>query len=87
MWHRSENGVRPAELDTTSSKVYNIITKNVEEVTYTDEEGNEQTKYVYDEAFIKKEDWDVFETAMGAKNDTEDLAEAIEILTNIILEG
>ena len=87
MWHKSENTIRPAQLDTSSSKVYNIITKNVEEVTYIDDEGKEATKFVYDEAFILKEDWEVYESILQNKSDLQDIAEALDILTTIVLEG
>ena len=87
MWHKSENTIRPAQLDKSSSKVYNIITKNVEEVTYIDDEGKETTKFVYDEAFILKEDWEVYESILQNKSDMQDIAEALDILTTIVLEG
>lgn len=87
MWHKSENTVRPLPIDTESSKIYNIITKNVEEVVYEDEEGQEQTKFVYDEAFIKKEDWDTYTALVRNESDVQDIAEALDILTTIVLEG
>ena len=74
MWHRSENTIRPLIEDKTSSKSYVIVTKNIEEVHYTDEEGNEQTKYVYDEAFVKKEDYDSFKQLEQQKADIEFLS-------------
>ena len=74
MWHKSENTVRPLPIDTESSKIYNIITKNVEEVVYEDEEGQEQTKFVYT-ALVRNE------------SDVQDIAEALDILTTIVLEG
>ena len=87
MWHKSENTIRPAQLDTSSSKVYNIITKNVEEVTYIDDEEKEATKFVYDETFILKEDWDIFTSILQNQSDLQDIAEALDILTTIVLEG
>lgn len=87
MWHKSENTVRPLEIDYDSSKVYNIVTKNVEEVVYTDEDGNEATKFVYDEAFIAKEDWEIFASITRNESDIQDVAEALDILATIILEG
>lgn len=87
MWHKSENTVRPLELDKTSSKKNYIVTKNVEEVTYTDEDGKEATKYVYDEAFIAKEDWEYFSSITRNESDIQDVAEALDILASIILEG
>ena len=87
MWHKSENTVRPLEIDYESSKAYNIVTKNVEEVTYTDEDGKEAIKYVYDEAFIAKEDWEIFASITRNESDIQDVAEALDILATIILEG
>lgn len=74
MWHRAEKGVRPPFEDKTSSKVYVRVAKNIEEVHYTDEEGNEQTKFVYDEAFVKKEDYDSFKQLEQQKADIEFLS-------------
>lgn len=74
MWHRAEKGVRPPFEDKASSKVYVRVAKNIEEVHYTDEEGNEQTKFVYDEAFVKKEDYDSFKQLEQQKADIEFLS-------------
>ena len=60
MWHKSENHVRPLQTDMSSSANYNIVTKNVEEVTYIDDDGNEQIKYVYEEAYVRKDNWDQY---------------------------
>jgi hypothetical protein len=59
-WYKSESAVKPEKIDTTSSKIYNYVRKNIvqEERTY---EGHEPVvMYVYDECIVPKASWDVF---------------------------
>ena len=48
-WYYSESMNRPSETDTTSSKVYNYVRRNIEEVTVDGE-----TKYTWEECIPKK---------------------------------
>ena len=52
--------VRPADKDTTSSKKYNYIRRNIVEQTI-EEEGEQRTIFSYEEARIRKEDWGTFQ--------------------------
>ena len=59
-WYHSESATRPLETDTTSSKKYNYVRRNITEVQRTE---NEEiiTMYEYDECKILKEDWGLYE--------------------------
>ena len=82
-WKQVTGSARPELLDTTSSKVYNYIRKDVEEV---EKEENEETtiSYVYLEKKVKKADWEYFKSLESADNRISDLENAICELTKII---
>lgn len=68
-WHKVESTVRPQETDTTSSKKWNYIRKNITEETRTDDQGNEYIMYVFDECKITKDNWGVYlQTEQNAAN-------------------
>ncbi|MBO7670123.1 MAG: hypothetical protein J6S60_05990 [Oscillospiraceae bacterium] len=54
-WNTVTSTVRPSDTDTKSSKVYNYIRKNIEEIQTED-----GAMYRYEEAKIRKEDWGFF---------------------------
>lgn len=53
MWYKSQSAIKPEVTDSTSSKVYVYLRKNIEETT--DEDG--ETIYTYDEQIIPKADY------------------------------
>ena len=59
MWSRVESTDRPSELDTTSSKVYNYVRRNIEEKT-KEEDGRTITYYEYYEEKVSKEMWELY---------------------------
>lgn len=59
MWSRVESNDRPSELDTTSSKVYNYVRRNIEEKT-KEEDGRIITYYEYYEEKVNKEIWELY---------------------------
>lgn len=59
MWSRVESNDRPSELDTTSSKVYNYVRRNIEEKT-KEEDGRIVTYYEYYEEKVNKEMWELY---------------------------
>lgn len=59
MWSRVESNDRPSELDTTSSKVYNYVRRNIEEKT-KEEDGRIITYYEYYEEKVNKEMWELY---------------------------
>lgn len=59
-WYKSESATLPLEIDTESSKVYNYVRQNIEEVEKENEDGETVTAYTYDEAKVLKEDWGLY---------------------------
>lgn len=72
MWHTSENGSqeKPIAVDRESSKKYVIVRKDFQQVYDHDEEG-QITGYHwrYQEAFVPKEYYDIFDQAETNKAD------------------
>ena len=54
-WHNSESTVRPLTVDDTMSKIVVYLRRNIQEEVRTDDQGNETTWYVYEEAEVEKE--------------------------------
>lgn len=82
-FYKSESGSRPQEIDTTSSKKWNYVRKNITEEVRTDDDGNEYIMYVYDECKIAKEDWSLYEQTTQNTADIEYIA----VMSDIDLEG
>ena len=60
-FYYAESGIRPSEVDTTSSKTYNYIRRNIREVERTDPDTGETiTMYEYEECKILKDDWELY---------------------------
>lgn len=82
MWYKSESTARPELIDTTSSKVYVYVRKNIEEVERQDEQtGETYIVYVYDETKIPKDVYVIFENQMLADSRIADIE---EVITEII---
>ena len=61
-WEIVESSIRPSDFDTTSSKVYNYVRKDIVEKTREDETtGGNITYYEYKEQKILKQDWNLYE--------------------------
>lgn len=80
MWYKSSSTAYPPLIDTTSSKIYVYVRKNVEE-QIIEEEGKNKIIYIYDEIKIPKDVYDIFEKELV--NDTR-LNDIEEVLTEII---
>lgn len=70
-WEKVESSVYPVLIDTTSSKVYNYMRRNVVEKQEEDMQGNIVTYYEYEEVKVLKEDWDLFMAIMDITPYTE----------------
>lgn len=81
MWYKSESTTKPEIIDSTSSKVYVYVRKNIQEIEREEEGRNTYTVYVYDETKIPKEVYSIFENQMIA--DTR-IADIEEVITEII---
>lgn len=83
MWHRAANdsSVKPAEADRTLSGKYVYIRKNFIETPTLDMDGEKiGTHWEYDEMAIPLDDWEAFQTAMGADERSRDNAANIDYL-------
>lgn len=95
-WYRSESTVRPLEVDTTTSKKYIYLRKNIEETQKQDDDGESYTIFNYDEAKLTQEEYEIYLKEITAtqtldnietlKVENELLLEQVDMLTNCILE-
>ncbi len=60
MWVNAEATFEPDAVDTTTSRIYNYVRRNIHEEQREDEEGNSYTVWVYEERKIAKEDWELY---------------------------
>lgn len=81
MWRKSESIVKPAELDTTSSKRWNYIRKDFELVEAT-EDFPEHWEYL--ENKVLKEDWETYTKVIDHGEALEDVYDALAELAEII---
>lgn len=82
-WYNAESTERPLEQDLTSSKKYNYVRRNVEEVEREDTDGNTITVFVYEELKVPKESWGLY---LDTAQNTADI-EYIAVMADIDLEG
>lgn len=72
-WYEGTSSVYPSLVDTTSSKKWVYVRRNIEEHEREDDEGIKEIFYSFEEQKVPKEIWGIFEKAM--QND-EKIAEA-----------
>lgn len=82
-WRKAESTIRPAELDTTSSRKFNYVRKNIVEEQRETEQGT-ITMYVYDELKVAKADWELFETVSDSAERIADVEDAVIELAELI---
>ena len=82
-WKKAESTNRPLELDTTISKVYNFVRKNIVE-KQVETEGETITMYEYDELMVPKADWLLFESMADSESRISDVEDAVIELAEII---
>lgn len=87
MWYEQQCvGVRPKDLETTMSKFYNYVRKNIVESEEVYAPTGETMKvYDYLEAKVLKEDWELFTEIMNNTDkidtNTSDISDTMEGLT------
>lgn len=59
-YYKSESSVTPELIDTTSSKKYTYLRKDVKEVEKEDPDGSKYTIFEYDECKLTKEDYALY---------------------------
>lgn len=70
-WRKAESTVLPQEIDTTSSRKYNYVRRNIVEVEREQEDGTTLTMYEYEETQVLKEDWGLYLDLVQAQADIE----------------
>lgn len=70
-WRKAESTVLPQEIDTTSSRKYNYVRRNIVEVEREQEDGTTLTMYEYEEIQVLKEDWGLYLDLVQAQADIE----------------
>ena len=94
---KSQSGICPVSPDTTSSKKYVYLRRNVVELKQPDEStDNTYTYYEYEEAKLTKEEYELYLDELNSENtlkaiealqeENQILNEQISILTECLLE-
>ena len=84
MWYKAQGMEMPSTIDETSSQVYVYVRKNINVEQKTNENGNTETIYVWDEAKIPKEIFDIFK----AQTDSEvRIADIEDTLADMLFGG
>ena len=81
IWYDGESSVYPTLIDTTSSKKWVYVRRNVEEHERENEQGTKETFYTFEEQKVSKEIWGIFEKE--ADNSTR-LADVEDVLADLI---
>ena len=81
MWYKAESSELPLTIDDTSSQVYVYVRKNISAEQRTAENGETETIYVWDEAKVPKEIFDIFK----AQTESEArIADVEDVLADIL---
>ncbi|MCR4618776.1 MAG: hypothetical protein K5669_11415 [Lachnospiraceae bacterium] len=67
-WYKVESASMPEEVDTTSSKRYNYVRKDIEECQ-REENGDTLTIYEYLECKVPKDSWSIYSELIQARAD------------------
>lgn len=60
-WYEGTSSVYPSLVDTTSSKKWVYVRRNIEEHEHEDDEGIKEIFYSFEEQKVPKEVWGIFE--------------------------
>lgn len=84
VWYTGESSVYPELVDSTSSKKWVYVRKNIEEHEREDETtGIKETFYSYEEQKVSKEVWGIFEKTIENDERIADVEEAITELYGV----
>lgn len=67
-WRKTNSMSMPSEYDLTSSKKYNYIRRNIEEVEI-ERDGEKYKSYSYEEAKVLKDDWGLYQSLRQVQAD------------------
>jgi len=84
IWYDGESSVYPQLVDTTSSKKWVFVRRNVKEQEREKEDGTTETYYTFQEQKVSKEVWGIFEQE---KNNEERLNDVEDVLAELIGAG
>ena len=90
MWYKNSNGdsVKPADVDSTSSKVYVYVRKDFTLIPAQGEgEHANPEHWEWLEQKVKKEDWELYQTVTGHTSELSDVEDALMELAEMIVEG
>ena len=83
VWYSGESSIYPALVDTTSSKKWVYVRRNIEEHEREDEQGIKEIFYSFEETKIPKDVWVIFEKEADNSERIADVEEAITELYGI----
>ena len=83
VWYDGESSVYPQLIDTTSSKKWVYVRRNIEEHEREDEQGIKEIFYSFEETKIPKDVWVIFEKEADNSERIADVEEAITELYGI----
>lgn len=81
MWYAVESGIKPSEIDNTSSEIYVYLRKDIVKV----EDEEKGTYYEYLEQKIKKDDWDMYKQIISNTSDLADVQDALIELAEMVV--
>lgn len=81
IWYDGESSVYPALVDTTSSKKWVYVRRNIEEHEREDDEGIKEKFYSYEEMKVPKDIYDIFR---NERDNSDRLNDIEEVLTEIL---
>ena len=87
MWVKVSNGedIRPADIDSTSSHRWVRLRRNIKRV---EAQGDDKpAHYEWEEAKVRKEDWDFFAKILSHDEAFDDVYGALTELAEMIVEG
>ena len=82
-WYEGTSSVYPSLVDTTSSKKWVYVRRNIEEHEREDDEGIKEIFYSFEETKIPKDVWAIFEKETDNSERLADVEEAITELYGI----
>ena len=82
-WYEGTSSVYPSLVDTTSSKKWVYVRRNIEEHEREDDEGIKEIFYSFEETKIPKDVWVIFEKEADNSERIADVEEAITELYGI----
>lgn len=77
MWYKAQGMEMPSTIDEISSQVYVYVRKNINVEQRTAENGDTETIYVWDEAKVPKEIFDIFKAQTESEVRISDIEDTI----------